>query len=107
SGAHVRFWGEAGLHDIRDPETRDGVNPAVLALVSTDTLLAYRPPEGATRRGFLREREIRREYDIGKGEMHDEVLDRGWTGMRAPLMYWLEPAVHANTRQRLLRLIVE
>ena len=33
-----------------------GVNPTVLALVSTEPLLAYRPPERATRRGFLKER---------------------------------------------------
>jgi hypothetical protein len=59
------------------------------------------------RKGFLKDRSIRREYDIGKGEMHDTVLEKSWTGMRGHLASWLEPAISANTRLRLLRLIVE
>jgi ATP-dependent Clp protease ATP-binding subunit ClpA len=107
AGAHVRYCGEAGLHDIRDPEDRDGAKPAVLVFVSTDTLLTYRPPETVVRKGLLKDRELRREYDLGKGEMRDFVLERTWTGQHGHLMNWLEPAIAANMRLRLLRLIAE
>jgi hypothetical protein len=107
AGSHVRFWGEAGLHDIRVQENQEGVNPDVLVYASTETLKDYRPPEAVIRRGFLKDRDIRREYDIGKGTMRDFVLDRTWSGLHGSLHNWLEPAVAANMRLRLLRLIVE
>jgi ATP-dependent Clp protease ATP-binding subunit ClpA len=107
SGAHVRFWGEAGLHSISTPDDPEGGNPDVLAFVSGDALAAYRPPEAVVRKGFLKDRELRREYDVGKGTMRDFVLERVWSGLHGHLSNWLEPAVAANMRLRLLKLIVE
>jgi hypothetical protein len=107
TGAHVRFWGEAGLHDIRDPESPDPANPAVLVFVSPDEATSYRPPEGVVRKGLLKDQQMRREYRLDKGEMRDFTLERSWAGLRGHLADWLEPAVTANMRLRLLRLIVE
>ena len=107
NGAHVRFSGEAGLHAIKTPDDPESGNPNVLVLTASETLSAYCPPPTVVRKGFLKDHAIRREYDIGKGEMHDGVLDRVWTGLRGHLTSWLEPAISANTRLRLLRLIVE
>ncbi len=107
SGAHVRFWGEAGLHAISTPDDPEGGNPNVLAYVSTDTLVAYCPPVAVVRKGLLKEYAVRREYDVGKGTMRDFVLERSWAGLHGPLASWLELAISANTRLRLLRIIVE
>jgi hypothetical protein len=107
TGAHVRFWGEAGLHEIRNPDNREAVNPHVLVFAEAEELFLYRPPEAIVRRGFLKDHPLRREYDIGKGTMRDIALDRVWAGLSGSLTYWVEPAVIANMRMRLLRLIVE
>ena len=107
TGAHIRFWGEAGLHEISVPENCEGVNPAVLVSVTTESLNDYRPPEAVVRRGLLKDREIRREYDIAKGTMRDFVLDRSWSNLEGHLTNWVEPAVTANMRLRLLHIIVD
>lgn len=107
SGAHVRFFGEAGLHSIRTPDDQEGGNPDVLAFTSGDTLVAYRPPEAVVRKGLLKDRELRREYDVEKGTMRDFVLERNWTGLHGHLTSWVEPAVAASMRLRLLKLIVD
>ena len=107
AGAHVRYCGETGLHDIRDPESPDPANPAVLVFVSSETLLTYRPPETVVRKGLLKDRELRREYDLEKGEMRDVLLERVWTGMHGRLTNWLEPAIAANMRLRVLQMIME
>jgi hypothetical protein len=107
NGAHVRFSGDAGLHAINTPDDPESGNPNVLVFTASESLSAYCPQTTVVRKGFLKDRVLRRKYDIGKGEMHDCVLDRTWTGMRGHLASWLEPAISANTRLRLLRLIVE
>ncbi|MCE9563236.1 MAG: AAA family ATPase [Planctomycetes bacterium] len=107
SGAHVRFWGEAGLHAITTPDDPTPGNPNVLAFVSSETLAAYCPPESVVRRGLLKDRTLRREYDIGKGTMRDFTLDRTWTALHGHFSNWLEPAISANMRLRMLKLIVE
>ncbi|WP_439631313.1 AAA family ATPase [Gemmata sp.] len=107
TGSHVRFWGESGLHAIRTPDTADTGNPDVLVFVASAALLEYRPPEAVVRKGLLKDRETRREYDVGKGTMRDFPLDRTWTGLHGHLTNWVEPAVTASMRLRLLKLIVE
>ncbi len=107
SGAHVRFWGETGLHAIRTPNDHDTAKPDVLVMTSGDALLAYRPPELATRKGFLKNRELRREYDLTNGTMRDAALSQLWTGFHGHLANWLDPAIAASMRLRLLKLIVE
>ncbi|MFO0825100.1 MAG: AAA family ATPase [Gemmataceae bacterium] len=107
SGSHVRFCGEAGLHEINTAIDSEPCNPNVLAFVSSETIAAYRPPETVVRKGLLKDREPRREYDIGKGTMRDFALDRTWAALEGHLANWLEPVVTANMRQRLLQLIVE
>ncbi|MFX8685104.1 hypothetical protein ABTM63_20205, partial [Acinetobacter baumannii] len=74
---------------------------------SSTPLLEYRPPEAVVRKGLLKDRETRRDYDIGKGVMRDFTLDRTWSALEGHLANWLEPAVTANMRLRLLQLIVE
>lgn len=107
TGSHVRFSGEAGLHSIQTPDSHEGVNPDVLVFVTAETLEEYRPPEAVTRRGLLKDRELRREYNIEKGTMRDYALDRTWTNLHGHLTNWLQPAVAVNMRQRLLKIIVE
>jgi ATP-dependent Clp protease ATP-binding subunit ClpA len=106
-GAHVRFWGEAGVHDIHSSDQRSGVNPGVLAFVSAENVLAYRPPEAVIRRGLLKDREIRREYNIVTGTMRDRLLERSWTNLHGHLWNWVEPAIAANMRLRLMRMLGE
>ncbi|MBA4192120.1 MAG: hypothetical protein C0467_29435 [Planctomycetaceae bacterium] len=107
SGSHVRFAGEGGLHTISTPEDPEGGNPNVLAFVSPEDLMTYRPPETVVRKGLLKDRDLRREYDIGKGTMRDFMLNQSWSALHGHLANWVEPAISANMRQRLLRLIVE
>jgi hypothetical protein len=107
TGSHVRFWREAGLHEIRNPDDREAVNPDVLVFSVIDSLNDYLPPEAVVRRGFLKDRELRREYDIEKGTMRDFVLEKSWAGLHGHLSNWLEPAVAANMRMQLLRMIDE
>ncbi|VTU01872.1 b family protein : ATP-dependent Clp protease, ATP-binding subunit ClpC, putative OS=Microscilla marina ATCC 23134 GN=M23134_01764 PE=4 SV=1: AAA_16: AAA_2: ClpB_D2-small [Gemmataceae bacterium] len=107
AGAHVRFSGEGGLHAVRTPDDAEGGNPDVLAFVSSAALPDYRPPEAVVRKGLLKDRDVRREYDLGKGTMRDFALDRTWTALHGHLTHWVEPAVTANMRLRLLKLIVE
>ena len=106
-GAHVRYCGEAGLHSVNTPDDPEGGNPDVLAFVSSETLLNYKPPETVVRRGLLKDREMRREYDRAKGVMTDFQLERSWSAMHGPLANWLEPAIAANMRLRLMKMIVE
>ena len=107
TGAHVRFSGEGGIHDITTPEDTEGGNPGVLVFMTTDLLAEYRPPETVVRKGLLKDREVRREYNLGKNTMYDAILDRSWNAIYGELQSWLEPAISANMRLRLLRLIVE
>ncbi|HEV3385139.1 MAG TPA: hypothetical protein VG097_09995, partial [Gemmata sp.] len=88
-------------------DDREGVNPDVLVFAETDALNDYRPPEAVIRRGFLKDRALRREYDIEKGTMREYVLEQSWAGLHGPLANWVESAVTANMRMRLLRIIVE
>ena len=106
-GAHVRYSGEAGLHMFSEPPSPDPANPDVLVFVSHEALLSYRPPETVVRKGFLRDRTVRRTYDREKGELRDYVLERNFTARGNDLAYLLEPAIVASMRTRLLRLIVE
>jgi ATP-dependent Clp protease ATP-binding subunit ClpC len=106
-GAHVRYCGEAGLHSLNTPDDPEGSNPDVLAFVSSETLLHYKPPETVVRRGLLKDRAMRREYDRAKGVMTDFQLERSWSAMHGPLANWLEPAIAANMRLRLMKMIVE
>ena len=107
TGAHVRFCGEAGLHDLRQSDKATAENPVVLAFVETEKIDEYRPPEAVVRRGLFRDRTLRREYDLVKGTMRNFILDRSWSGLSGQLPSYVEPALSANMRLRLLRLIVE
>ncbi|MBM3979304.1 MAG: ATP-dependent Clp protease ATP-binding subunit [Planctomycetes bacterium] len=107
SGAHLRFWGEAGLHEIKSSDPGDGANPDVMVRVSAAPLYSYGPPQACTRRGWYRNTDVRRQYDLVKGEMHDGKLERVWTGAPAGLGGWIADALAANARARLLKLIAE
>lgn len=106
-GSHLRFWTEGGVHEIAPLEDRDGGKPDVMVKLSSDALTAYRPPEVVVRRGWFRDENVRRRYDRPKGEMHDGVLNREWTNLHGDLSAWLTPAIAANVRARLLKMIVE
>lgn len=106
-GAHVRFWGEAGLHQIFGADDGDMANPDVFVAVGTDALLLYRPPDKMTRRGAFKNEATCRVYDFAKEQMADPHLGRVWSGMRGVFADWLEPAVAANMRARLVRLVTE
>ena len=106
-GAHLRFGGETGLHQIKPLEDQTDDNPNVMVRFSGESLGAYRPPETVVRRGWYRDEEIRRQYDRIKGEMHDGNLERVWTNQYGALSRWLAPALAANVRARLLKMIAE
>ena len=107
TGAHLRFRGEYGLHEIKSPDPTDGDNPNILVRVSGDALAIYQPPEVCARRGWYRDADRRRQYDRTKGEMHDGELERVWQNMHGDLTRWLAAALDANVRARLLKMIVE
>lgn len=106
-GAHLRFGAEAGRHEIRSSDPGDGANPDVIARLSTDALTAYRPPQACTRRGWYRDTDLRRQYDLVKGEMHDGTVERVWAALTSGLTGWVAEALNANVRARLLKLIAE
>jgi hypothetical protein len=106
-GAHVRYCGEAGLHAIHTPDDAEGGNPDVLVFVESQLLLNYAPPVTVVRKGLLKDRPMRRAYDRAKGVMTDFALERAWSAMHGPLANWLDPAIAANMRLRLMKLIVE
>jgi hypothetical protein len=105
--AHLRFWGEGGVHEIKPLDDRDGGNPDVMAEVSGETLVAYRPREQVVRRGWFRDERQRRLYNLTAGEMADLHLEDVWQNQRGPLSRWLADAIAANVRVRLLKMIVE
>jgi hypothetical protein len=107
SGSHLRFWSETGVHEITSFDDREGENPHVMVKVSGDSLASYRPPESCVRRGWYRDIEVRRQYDLNKREMHDGDLERVWSNVRGDLMAWIPMALTANVRARLLKMIVE
>ncbi|MCI0700949.1 MAG: AAA family ATPase [Planctomycetia bacterium] len=105
--AHLRFGGETGVHEIKPLDDRDGGNPDVMALVSGESLAAYRPPEQVVRRGWFRDERLRRQYDRIKEEMHDGDIEEVWTNQHGHLSRWLAVAIAANMRVKLLKMIVE
>lgn len=107
TGALVRFRTETGLHLIKSPYATDGDNPDVMVRTSGDTLGAYKPPEACVRRGWYRDQNARREYDLKKGEMHDGNLERVWGNVYGGLGAWVAQALDANTRAQLLKMVVE
>ena len=106
-GAHLRFWGEGGLHTIKSAELREGPRPEVCVKVSGEPLASYRPPEVVVRRGWFRDERLRRQYDLTKGEIFDSALDESYVNPRFGLPAWLAHALTANVRAKLLKLIVE
>ncbi len=106
-GAHLRFWSEGGLHEIKPLDNPDGDKPDVAVRLSSESPTAYRPPDVVVRRGWFRDDKVRRQYDRVKGEMQDGELERVWTNQHGPLSWWLAPALDANVRARLLKMIVE
>jgi ATP-dependent Clp protease ATP-binding subunit ClpA len=107
TGTHLRFRVERGLHEIRSPDPDTGDNPDVMVRMSGEALAAYLPPEACVRRGWYRDAEVRRRYDLTKGEMHDDMVGRVWTNMHGGLTGWVAEALAANVRARLLKLITE
>jgi hypothetical protein len=105
-GAHLRFWGEAGFHEIRTAAPRNGADPNVAVRVSGDTLGAYRPPEDCVRRGWYGVEAPRRRYDLTKGEFFDAALEL-WRLVPGGLADAVAEALAANVRARLLKLVVE
>jgi hypothetical protein len=75
--------------------------------VSGDTLAVYRPPEACVRRGWYRDERSRRRYDLSKGLMHDDELERAWSNLSGGLTGWIAEALNANVRAQLLKMIVE
>ena len=55
TGAHLRFGGESGIHEIKSPDPDEGGTPDVFARLSGESLAAYRPPEECVRRGWFRD----------------------------------------------------
>ena len=69
--------------------------------------IAMMEEEVVVRRGWFRDEPVRRQYDRPKGEMHDGELERVWTNLHGELSEWVAPAITANVRARLLKMIVE
>ncbi|HEY1186866.1 MAG TPA: AAA family ATPase [Gemmata sp.] len=106
-GAHLRFWGETGRHEIKQPDDPSGDKPDVMVRVSAQALSEFRPPEVVVRRGWFRDETVRRQYDFGTNEMHDPVLEHVWPNMYGHFSRWLEPALAAKVRAELLKMLTE
>lgn len=106
-GAHLRFWGETGRHEVKQPDDTSGDSPDVMVRLASGPALEYRPPETVVRRGWFRDEPMRRRYDFGANEMHDPVAEWVWPGMYGHFSRWLTPALAANVRSKLLKMIAE
>jgi hypothetical protein len=103
----LRFWGESGVHEIKLALDDKSDNPNVFVRASSDELRHYRPPEICVRRGWFRDERTRRVYDYEKCLMFDYAVEQSWLGMHGHLSRWVTPAIAANVRDRLLRLILD
>ncbi|MDY3552188.1 AAA family ATPase [Gemmata sp. JC717] len=106
-GAHLRFWGETGRHEIKRPDDKSGDSPDVMVRTSSVPAREYLPPETVVRRGWFSDEQVRRQYDFGTNEMHDAVVERVWSNVYGSFDRWLAPALAANVRSTLLKMISE
>ena len=73
--ARPRFGPENGLHVFAEKNNRQ----KVMVKTSDDPLSLYEPPSGITRRGAIGKSDDRRQYNLDRGVMRDEVTGRAYS----------------------------